>query len=136
MPQQKQVLVIDDEPAIRESVSELLKDEGYMVITAAHAGIAAIRAQFVDCIILDLQLSPGFKMEGGSVLTHLWEDFWCKTPVIIFSGLLGVLGIEDSLHQIEQVCGKGRNLFRLVPKSGGISPLIDAVNDCLRPHHG
>jgi hypothetical protein len=44
------------------------------------------------------------------------------------------LGIEDSLHQIELVCGKGRNIFRCVPKSGGVTPLIDAVNDCLR--HG
>jgi len=133
MDRQKQVLIVDDEAAIRDLVSDLLTNEGYSVNTAAHAGLAAVRAQYVDCVILDLQLSAGFQMEGGSILTHLWEDEWCNVPVIIFSGLLDVSGIEDSLLQIEQVCGKGRNIYRCVPKSQGPQPLIDAVNECLKP---
>jgi len=132
MPQKKSILIVDDEAAVREPLTELLTDEGYTVITAGHAGLGASRAQYVDCIILDLQLSPQKSIEGGSILSHIWEDARCNIPIIIFSGLIGIQEIDETLQQIELVCGKGRNIFRCVPKSGGVQPLIDAVNECLR----
>jgi two-component system response regulator (stage 0 sporulation protein F) len=129
------ILVVDDETAIRDLLSNILEEEGFEVITAAHASLAAIRGQYVDCIILDLQLSPEHNMEGGNVLVHFWEDTNCKVPVIIFSGFLGTLDIEEALKKIETVCGKGRNIFRCVPKSIGVKPLIAAVNDCFAREH-
>ncbi len=124
--------MIDDEIDVLEPVSELLTDEGYTVVTASHAGLGAARAQYVDCIILDLQLSPQNSLEGGSVLYHIWEDKWCNIPIIVYSGLIGIQKVDETLKQIERVFGEGRNIFRCVPKSGGVQPLIDAVNDCFR----
>ena len=134
MKKNKKILIVDDEPAVLDPLAELLSDEGYTVVTANHAGLGASRAQYVDCIILDLQLSPQNSLEGGSILSHLWEDAWCDIPIIVFSGLIGIQEVDETLKQIELVCGKGRNIFRSVPKSGGVGPLIDAVNECfIRP---
>jgi hypothetical protein len=77
---------------------------------------------------LDLQLSPKFVMEGGTVLKHLWEDSLSTIPVIVFSAFLGVPGMEEDLRQIERVWGKGRTICKCIPKSGGVAPLIAAVN--------
>ena len=125
----KQILIIEDEPEVLEPIAELLKIEGYTVITASHPGLGAARAPFADCIILDLQLSPGNKLEGGAIMSHVWEDVWCETPIIVFSGMLGISEVDETLKQIEEVCGKGRNLFRCIPKIEGVEALISAVND-------
>jgi CheY-like chemotaxis protein len=125
----KKILIVDDDPRILESVAALLEAEGYTVITANHPGLGAARAPFVDCIILDLQLSPGSKLQGGSVMNRIWEDAWCNTPIIVYSGMVGNAEIDETLKMIECVCGKGRNLFRSISKLDGVDPLIDAVND-------
>jgi len=132
MEVKKRVLIVDDETAICESLAGLIEDEGYSVLTASNVLDATAHSQDVDCIILDLQLSPNFEMEGGDVIKHVWDDIWCDIPVIIYSGFLGIKGISDDLRQIERVWGKGRNIFRLVPKSGGVKLLMEAVNDCLK----
>ena len=40
MPQQKEILIVDDEVGIRELLSEILQDEGYQVSVAENAGEA------------------------------------------------------------------------------------------------
>lgn len=59
----KSILVVDDEPAILESIVEVLRDEGY-VVEAARNGRAAI-AQFErtapDLVLMDVMM-PG--MDG------------------------------------------------------------------------
>jgi two-component system nitrogen regulation response regulator NtrX len=54
------ILIVDDEPNIRQSFSSLLKDEGHSSITAesVEEAIAKISRQPVELILLDLQL-PG-----------------------------------------------------------------------------
>jgi CheY-like chemotaxis protein len=133
MYKQKKILIVDDELAIRESLSELLEKEGYAVNTTSHAGGAAVRAQYVDCIILDLNLSHEKNMGGENILVHLWEDVNCDIPIIIYSGFLGLMDTTETINRIEAVCGKGRNIFRCIPKSSGVKQLIDAVNECLKP---
>jgi CheY-like chemotaxis protein len=132
----KRVLIVDDEKAIRDSVSELIKEEGYFVVTAPDFELAMAQSKEVDCIILDLQLSPKFEMEGGTFLKHVWKDIWCDVPIIVYSGFLGIMGIDEDLKQIERLCGKGRNIFRCIPKSSGVNLLIAAVNECLKKNSG
>jgi CheY-like chemotaxis protein len=131
MEKQKCVLIVDDEESVLDILSKFLTDEGYTVITAGHAALGAARAQYVDCIILDLQLSPQRALEGGSILSHIWKDTWCNVPIIVFSGLVGTQEVDETLQQIENAYGKGRNIFRLIPKSKGVRSLIDAVNECM-----
>lgn len=52
------VLVVDDEPAIREAVAELLEIEGYLVAEAANGAdaLAAIERRHPDLILLDMRM--------------------------------------------------------------------------------
>lgn len=54
----KRILVVDDEPSIRELVAEALRDAGYEVVTAADGEIALhmMRAQRPHALVLDLMM--------------------------------------------------------------------------------
>jgi signal transduction histidine kinase/CheY-like chemotaxis protein len=67
------VLVIDDDPAVRELVTRFLTKEGFRVQTASSGeeGLKAARANRPDVITLDVMM-PG--MDGWSVLSTLKGD--------------------------------------------------------------
>lgn len=56
----KTILLVDDEPAVREMVGRVLAQEGYRVLTAANGAeaVAMAAADSVDAALLDLNL-PG-----------------------------------------------------------------------------
>src|SRR5260370_34903271 len=64
------LLVVDDEPGIRESLSSILQDEGYEVESVASAEEALERASSgeIEVILLDAWL-PG--MDGLEALSRL-----------------------------------------------------------------
>lgn len=53
------LLIIDDDPAFRSSLSEMLSDLGHQVIEASHvqAGLQCLRTRPVDLVITDLKLA-------------------------------------------------------------------------------
>jgi two-component system, OmpR family, response regulator len=55
------ILVVEDEPAISELISAVLRYEGFDVLTAAtgNDGVRATRAQRPDLILLDVMLPDG-----------------------------------------------------------------------------
>ena len=129
MKKDKRILVIEDESYMVNLVAEVLEEEGYTVVTASHPGLGASRAPFADCIVLDLSFSTADKLEGAGVMSHVWEDTWCTIPIIVFSGMVGVARVDETLQQIEEFCGKERTIFRCVSKKEGIEALVRAVND-------
>ena len=66
------ILVADDEPGIRESLAEVLRDAGYRVETAADgtAALAAIETNDFSVIVTDLRMPGG---DGLSVLKRAHE---------------------------------------------------------------
>lgn len=78
------VMVIDDESDIRESLTGVLKDEGYDVVTAANAEEAfkKIDARAPEVILLDIWL-PG--MDGTEALKEI-KAREPGMPVIMISG--------------------------------------------------
>jgi len=77
------VLVIDDDPAVRDLVSRYLIKEGFCVRTASSGeeGLEIAREVHPEAITLDL-LMPG--VDGWSVLTQLKADpDLANTPVVI-----------------------------------------------------
>src|SRR3982751_5625729 len=64
------ILVIDDAPAVRRLVEDVLELEGYEVRTAedGYAGLRAIDAERPDCVVLDVMM-PG--MDGHAVLQRI-----------------------------------------------------------------
>ncbi len=77
------ILVVDDEPQIRETVSGLLQDEGFEVLTAPEGEAAAktVREELPDLVLLDVAL-PG--KDGLEILKDL-KDQYPTLPVIMIS---------------------------------------------------
>jgi DNA-binding NtrC family response regulator len=84
MPQ-AHILVVDDEPDIRELVGEILEDEGYSV-TAAKDGETA-RAAFAtgspDLVLLDIWMPD---IDGITLLREWSEAGELDCPVVVMSG--------------------------------------------------
>ena len=79
------VLVVDDEPDIRELVREILEDEGYEVATAesASAARALLRERPPQLVLLDIWM-PGD--DGISLLKEWAQGGTCPFPVVMISG--------------------------------------------------
>ncbi|MCE5182318.1 MAG: sigma-54 dependent transcriptional regulator [Betaproteobacteria bacterium] len=80
-----EILVVDDEVGIRELLSEILHDEGHIVVLAENAGAArAYRSQKrPDLVLLDIWMPD---TDGISLLKE-WESAGLLTmPVVMMSG--------------------------------------------------
>ncbi len=80
------VLVVDDEPDIRQVVSDILQDEGYHVTVAADAAQARTRylEDAPDLVLLDIWMPD---TDGIALLREWREDRAGRnTPVIMISG--------------------------------------------------
>ncbi len=78
------VLVVDDEENIRGTISDILKDESYDVITASDGEEAQKKVflEDIDAVILDVLLP---KKGGMDVLSYIHKEFPI-VPVIIITG--------------------------------------------------
>jgi CheY-like chemotaxis protein len=80
------VLVVDDDPGIRESVTEVLTAEGYRVLEApdGEAALARLRDMEERCVVLlDLAMP---RMNGLEVLTALSrQERNERFPVVVMS---------------------------------------------------
>ena len=87
MPVRK-VLVVDDEPAIRSLLTEILRDSGFETITAQDGRDAReiLRRNSVDLIITDLAMEGG---EGIELIRGLRKEY-PQLKIIAISGTFGV----------------------------------------------
>jgi len=78
----KRVLVVDDEPGIRRSLSGILEDEGYAVdaVESGEACLAALPGAGYGVVLLDIWL-PG--MDGMEVLARIQEIPFAERPVVV-----------------------------------------------------
>lgn len=83
----KMILIIEDDTAIRDSIKELLEDEGYRVSAASNGqeALEMLRASLYkpNLILLDLMMpiKDGFQFREE----QLHEEALSKIPVIIMS---------------------------------------------------
>jgi CheY-like chemotaxis protein len=81
------VLVVEDDAAIRSPLAEYLAAEGHQVVTASDGGgaLASLRAGFrADVIVLDLMM-PG--MDGWDFrAAQLSDPLLAPVPVVVLSG--------------------------------------------------
>jgi putative two-component system response regulator len=85
-PQDGKLLVVDDDPRIREVLGKLLRSAGYQVREAASAeeALEALRREPPDLVLLDIQL-PG--RSGHAVLLEIRANARTRlTPVIMLTG--------------------------------------------------
>ncbi len=77
------ICIVDDEPAILNSLSSILEDEGYQVITATNGleGMKLVRSDAPDLVILDIWMP---EMDGlETTRTIIREDHDNSRPVIV-----------------------------------------------------
>ena len=79
------ILVVDDEPEIRNLVHDILEDEGYTVSTAENGETArnARRVRRPDLILLDIWMED---IDGISLLREWSESGDLHCPVVMMSG--------------------------------------------------
>lgn len=101
----RDVLVVDDDPEIRETLKEFLTSEGFRVRCAESAfdAIAMLCAEAPDVILLDLKLPD---LEGHFVISRVCANSeWFDVPIIVISAcadqdnraLAKALGARDYL---------------------------------------
>jgi len=81
----RHILVVDDEPDIRNLVQEVLEDEGYSVATAegGEAARKARRLRRPDLILLDIWMED---IDGITLLREWSENGGLTCPVVMMSG--------------------------------------------------
>lgn len=84
------ILVIEDEPDIRDLVARLCQLEGYRVLQAedGETGLRLAKEERVDLVLLDLRLP---KIDGWTVLKELKSNLELSSiPVVIFTASAAV----------------------------------------------
>lgn len=115
-----EILVIDDEPAIRKLLEITLESNGYEVklaSTAKEGGIMAANHP-PELILLDLGLPD---MSGHELLKQLRE--WYSRPIIILS-------VQSGEKDIIQALDNGANDYLVKPFRSG--ELLARLRTCLR----
>ena len=76
------ILIVDDEPGIRHSLSGVLEDEGYAAaaVESGEACLAALPGAGFELVLLDIWL-PG--MDGMEVLARIQEIPFPERPVVV-----------------------------------------------------
>jgi len=117
----KQILIIDDEASIRETLSGILEDEGFSPLCAesAELGITILEKNNVDLILLDIWL--GDNMDGLTALEKIKEVY--SLPVIMISG-------HGTIETAVQATRKGA--FDFVEKPLSYDKIILAITNGLR----
>ncbi len=89
MQKQAKILIVDDDPDIREAISAVLEHYSYKVITASDGeeGLGKLKDERPDLMILDL-LMP--KMDGFTVLKELQDprrSKYSNIPILILTSV-------------------------------------------------
>jgi len=93
----KKILFVEDEPSLQKTISEVLVQEGFQVLSASDGeeGLRFAANENPDLILLDLILP---KKDGFEVLKELKADEKMKDiPVIVLTNLEGVGDVEKAL---------------------------------------
>lgn len=114
------ILIVDDEPSILQSLSGLLSDEGFEVLTAANGyeALKIVDTEFPDLVLLDIWM-PG--IDGIETLKEIKKNN-PYIQVIIISG-----------HGTIETAVKATKLgaFDLIEKPLSIDKIIVAINNAL-----
>ena len=118
------ILIVEDEPSLRELVCRSLEKERYVVETASDLDAAMEKVELYDydCILLDIMLPDG---NGLEILRHL-KALRKKENVIIISA-------KDSLE--DKIHGLDLGADDYLPKPFHLAELTARVKSVLRRKH-
>ena len=126
MPQQKEILIVDNEVGIRELLSEILQDEGYQVSVAENAGEARnyrLRTQ-PALVLLDIWMPD---TDGVTLLREWAANGQLTMPVVMMSGH----GTIETAVEATKV-----GAFDFLEKPVGLQKLLSTVTRALKTAAG
>jgi signal transduction histidine kinase len=110
------ILVVDDDPALRDSLGNALREEGHLVTVAAggQEGIDVFQAaqqsaQPFDVVLTDL----GMPYVDGRQVAAAVRSIAPDTPVILLTGWGQQMGARHEVPQVSRVLGKPPRLKEL-----------------------
>jgi CheY-like chemotaxis protein len=132
------VLVVDDDPGIRDTLEWILTHEGYGVTLATNgkAGLEVLRRDLPDVILLDehMPVLDGWGFRAAQLGLHEGRDI----PVVFVTGsgrveppraelaptatLPKPCGVEQLLSTLERVLGTAAPPRRRPPRASGTEP--------------
>jgi two-component system, chemotaxis family, CheB/CheR fusion protein len=146
------ILIIEDDPELRDLLEHLLKDEGYRTAVARDGAAAFdLVAQGMmrpDLILTDFNLPNG--MDGLQTIAKLKDKFHRRTPVIILTGDISTstsreIALQDcvklnkpvKLNELTQVIqtliARSPSVERIVPAAttaiASVHPVVFVVDD-------
>jgi two-component system response regulator MprA len=129
----KKVLVVDDEPAVRDALERALRSAGYLVTTAAdgRAALDATASGQPDLVVLDVLMPV---MDGFEMCRHL-REVGDRTPVLMLTARDAVgdrvegldAGADDYLVKpfaLEELLARIRALLRRTIPNADERPLV------------
>jgi DNA-binding response OmpR family regulator len=119
------VLVVEDDPAIRRLVTMVLQRQGYRIECAAD-GLEAVLKLGVceyDAIVLDLMMPH---LDGFTFMNTLAENDPARLRKVIVTSAASPAVIRERM--------KG-GAFKLLPKPFDINELVAAVHACIAAQH-
>jgi two-component system alkaline phosphatase synthesis response regulator PhoP len=124
------ILVVDDDPDVREALKIILEQSGYQVITAQNGieGLTSLKVDQPGLMILDL-LMP--KMDGFAVLKELEGPRWSgfkNIPIIILTAVRE----EASQRRYELETGVDLSVADYVEKPINPDILVEKVKRLIR----
>jgi two-component system, OmpR family, KDP operon response regulator KdpE len=121
--EQRKILIVDDEPGLRELVRINLEHEGFGVIQAENGvqGLDMVREQYPDLVILDVMMP---EMDGWEVCKKLRE--FSPVPVLMLTARVQSQDIVTGLNSgaddyllkpfnMDELMARVRALLRRVP---------------------
>lgn len=104
------ILVIDDHYAMRQTIREVLEDQGHEILEApdGEAGLQMQRRQRVDLVITDIFMP---QREGMSTIRELCREF-PELPVIAMSGGSRDLNAPESFIELARRFGARATLAK------------------------
>ena len=120
---QDTILVVDDDPELREILTEALTNAGFYVETGANGEEGLKKALEVkpSLILLDLVMPV---MDGWEFLEQLHKDDWGKTAQVI------ILTNADDIESLSRAI-EGRGYEYLVKTDWKIGEVVDRIRERL-----
>lgn len=116
------VLIVDDEPGVREGLVRAVASKGHRTVAAASLGEAraALEREELDCVLLDVRLKDG---DGLDLLREIRAGLYRDTPVIMATAYGDS---ERTIHAMKA------GAFEYVTKPFDLPVLLDAVERAVR----
>lgn len=120
----KVILIVEDEPSLRNVLRNKFEIEGFTVLEARHGeeGLKVSLREHPDLILLDIIMPV---MDGLTMLTKLREDKWGKDArVIILTNLSDSEKVADAMLQ--------NSYEYLIKSSWKIEEVVEKVKEVLK----